>query len=178
MKALAVLLLATTSLAFAPAVFAADPPDLIVDDEPMVDNTYGWDGMYVGVGVGYEAWEPSPPAEDAITGSLIIGGNMSFDSFLIGVEGYATAIYYLDDDWGGRLGVTARGGALVGDMALIYAHGGVYYDFDFDWHGTVGLGAEFMVSDNMSIDVRYTYADDLDSDFSSHGIGVSAKWHF
>lgn len=227
----------------APAVAA----DLIVSDEPGMVSApapAGFDGFYAGVSLGgawiggeiadidanysdVGGWQPAETAMGFLAG-VQIGYNVSVaDSFLIGVEADAKAVFAedticsIDDSCGdynsgdtpalafnlnGLGAINARIGFNIADNVLLYALAGGavasvtthHWDSDeFDGKNRlfggwdVGIGAEMMVSDNMSVGIegRYydfsnddTWIDAADEEFGASPqvftVALTANMHF
>lgn len=169
-----------SALVFA-SVLPAAAADLIIDTPPppapeAPASVSQWDGLYAGFGGSYELW--SDPASDAVSVSGILGGNITAGAFLIGGEIYAAPIYYLDDEeFAVRVGAEGRVGILASDV-LLYASAGIEYDSLYEGQGTVGLGVEFFVADDVSLDVNYDFVSDLDSTYTANRVSAAVKWHF
>jgi opacity protein-like surface antigen len=148
MRTLKIALLATVATAaLSSATFAAD---LVIDAEPVIDNSFGfdWEGPYAGL---WLSGDTSP----AFGLGANLGVNALIDSSLLaGVEG--NIAWYSDATWDvsahGRLG-------FVADSALIYALAGIGWNSGAGGHFfvPVGVGAEFAVADNLSLKAEYNY---------------------
>lgn len=170
MRTLKIALLATVATAaLSSATFAAD---LIIADEPIIANDFGfdWEGAYAGLWIG----GVTNPGAFALGADL--GVNALLDtSLLAGVEG--NIAWLSNPSWDasihGRLG-------FVADSALFYALIGV------GWNSTVapatgggvyvpvGVGVEFGVADNLSLKAEYNYR----LVTNAHVGKVGFNWHF
>jgi outer membrane immunogenic protein len=137
----------------------ASAADLIIDDEMMEmaapdSGSYDWDGFYAGVAAGI--W--SGNSEYFYVGGLL-GVNFVKDMLLFGVEG--SIELYDDGDVGGD--VIGRVGAAL-DNVVLSAHGGVGIR-DGDPYGIIGVGAEFGLTESVSIagTVEYIAGDGYDA---------------
>jgi outer membrane immunogenic protein len=171
-SSLAVLLgaLAATSGAMAADLVVA------VDETAIEQATSAWDGLYVGAGVTFQSSTTTTETIFSVQG--LVGANATFDSFLLGAEGYLT---YSWSDSGSNFwaaGGTVRGGLLATDDLLIYAALGGEITEGGQTFATVGGGAEFMVTDDLSLDLEYKYYIGLNNGWEGHHVGLSANWHF
>jgi opacity protein-like surface antigen len=155
MRTLKIALLATVATAaLSSATLAAD---LIIAD-PIVDNTYSagfdWEGPYIGAFISGQ----TTPAVFGI--GVDLGVNVLIDeSLLAGVEGEVAYIGGAPDSWQGQ--VTGRLG-FVADSALFYGFVGIGGNTVTDAYVPVGVGVEFGVADNVSINAEYQYQWDID----------------
>jgi opacity protein-like surface antigen len=147
MRTLKIALLATVATAaLSSATLAAD---LIIDAEPVIDNTYGfdWEGPYAGLWVG----GLTNPSVFALGADL--GVNVLLDqSLLAGFEGNLS--WESNSSWTaqahGRLG-------FVADSALIYGLVGAGWNSTTGGYVPLGVGAEFAVADNLTLKAEYNY---------------------
>ncbi len=167
------LLTIAASALMATGAIAADPV-ITVEPAYVPEAGFDWDGFYMGVGITGLALNSGTNVGFA---DLIAGVNMTAGDVLFGVEGWlgGWATNIATSGWGG--GAEARLGYLVTPDALIYASGGGYMSNLGDQLGTVGAGAEFVLTDNVTVDIEYKYW------FTSipvdgHSLGLSALWHF
>jgi opacity protein-like surface antigen len=172
-------LLATTAIVLAlgaTGAIAADAPDLIIDDEPIAVSS-DWDGIYIGVG-GHWEMDINNPFQ-YVGGVGIVGANVTMDSFLLGAEAYVggqTLVGAFAPFW--IAGGEVRAGFLASEQFLLYAalggeiiQGGATF-----W--TAGGGLEFMVADNMSVDLEGDYVQGISSGYQAVRFGASLNWHF
>jgi opacity protein-like surface antigen len=171
-------LLATTAIVLAlgaTGAIAADAPDLIVDDEA-IEMAGDWTGAYVGVGVQGVRYLPGPQYE--VDGLVHFGFNFQADMFLFGAEAYLGG--WLSDI--GLSGWIAGGEARVGVLAtpevLVYgALGGHVYDLGAQYWDAGG-GVEFMVSENMTVDLEYKHSFPVNTAFNADSVSLSVNWLF
>ncbi len=163
----ALLLATAATLAITGSAVAADPP-MIIDDEPIIDNSFDWNGFYLGVNGGLFWTGTTFP-----TIGIDFGYNWAESEFLFGLEG--------DLDWYVTAGafsgeIQGRVGAIF-DPAVLYIDGGIGTFFTGGVYGFIGGGVEFAATDNMSIA--------LQTDLITFGGGLDAirgeatlNWHF
>ena len=146
MRTLKIALLATVAAAaLSSATLAAD---LVIEDEPIIDNSFGfdWEGPYAGLWVGGLTTPAFALGAD-------FGVNALLDSSLLaGVEGNVS--WQSDSTWTvqghGRLG-------FVMDPAVIYGLAGVGWNSGTGGFIPLGVGVEFAVADNLSLKAEYNY---------------------
>ncbi|HWJ87281.1 MAG TPA: outer membrane beta-barrel protein [Pelagibacterium sp.] len=178
-----VLLAAAATVAIASAAQAADPimPVPVAPIVP-VASAFDWNGFYAGARVGAENKVQS---DTDWTLGVEIGVNAAFDMFVLGGEVgidyvFANADYAYAE-------ATLRAGVLVAPEALLY--GTVGYGSDLDStanvgsgnHILAGLGAEFAVTDSVSLDARYVYGWEQSNDAGTsdiHKFTLGANFHF
>lgn len=154
---------------------AADPV-ITVEPAYIPDPGFDWDGFYMGVGVTGASF----PAHTTGYLDLIAGANFTSGSMLFGVEGWIGG--YRDSvpvhGWGG--GIEGRLGLLATPDALLYVSGGGYFADTGDQFGTIGAGAEFAVTNDVTIDLEYKYWgwSNVAALIPAHSVGVSMNWHF
>lgn len=174
--------LSTTISVFAFAValtggaYAADLGVYVPAPEPA--PMFDWNGFYAGLGVtGGAWWNGADVTQGSIDG--IVGVNVTTEQFLFGIEGQLSG--YADNasttGWLARGSV--RAGYLVTNEALLYvALSGLHFDGGANYAG-VGGGVEFVVTDNMTIDLEGTYYPWTDNGtWQAATASVSALWHF
>ena len=169
MRSLKLALLATAATAvLSSAAFAAD---LIVDipDEPIVDNSFAFDGAYIGVyGEGI-----SNPAAFGV--GINIGANAVMDQIVVGGE--LSAAYLVGGGWDAQL--TGRVGGMIADTALVYVYSGIGNHSPFSYYVPLGVGAEFAVADNLGLKIDGQYNFDLTSSAqNSAAVKIGLNWHF
>lgn len=169
MRTLKIALLATVATAaLSSATLAAD---LIIAD-PVVDNyapVGDWEGPYFGAFL-------SGQSQPAVFGlGVALGVNVLIDdSFLAGIEGELA--YLGNGSWQGQ--VDGRLG-FVADPALLYAFVGVGANSVTGTYVPVGVGAEFLVTDALSLRAEYQFQWDTDSAAQDAHVGrVGLFWHF
>ncbi len=159
------------------ATSGAMAADLILIEEAAIESaTSNWDGFYAGAGVTFQSSTTTTETIFSVQG--LVGANATFDSFLLGAEGYLTYSWSStgSDFW--AAGGTVRGGVLATDDLLIYAALGGEVTEGGSTFATVGGGAEFMVTEDLSLDLEYKYYIGLNNSWEGHHVGVSANWHF
>lgn len=177
-------LLAAASLTVASTAFGADAIGIPAPIAPVVPvaSTFDWNGFYAGVRVGGEN------VVDADTSWLVgaeIGVNAAFDMFVLGAE-LAADYVFADGEEYGYLEGTVRAGVLLMPEALLYGtvgYGAVVGDTDGSGeHILAGLGVEFAVAENVSVDTRYVYGWDQSGDATDtgdiHKFTIGANFHF
>lgn len=169
MRSLKLALLATAATAaLSSAAFAAD---LIVDvpDVPIVDNSFSFDGAYIG----FYGEGASNPASFGV--GIDIGANAVMDSFVVGGE--LSAAYLIGNNWDAQ--VTGKVGALISDSAMVYVYSGIGNKSPFSYYVPVGVGAEFAVADNLGMKIDGQYNFDLTNGAqNSASVKVGLNWHF
>jgi len=151
---------------------------------PIVEATgTGFEGFYAGVQLGGVFYD-----NDALDTSVLVGGvvgyNFTADPLLLGVE--LQGNYYFENDTVEAYGdILALGkiGFVATENFAVYATGGVGYvwgDTDDFAQYALGVGAEFKVTDDMSIrgDILALNYDNGSDDFDSARATVGVLWHF
>ena len=170
MRSLKLALLATAATAvLSSAAFAAD---LIVDQPsapPVVDNSFTWDGAYIG------AFIQGQSAPSAFGLGVNLGVNALMDNLVLGGEIEAVAATGPNFSAQG----TAKIGGLINDSALLYAFAGLGSRTPSSWYVPVGVGVEFAVANNVGIKAEAQYNVDLTTSAeNSAAIKVGLNWHF
>ncbi len=170
MRSLKLALLATAAVAaFSSAAAAAD---LIVDvpiEEPIIDNSFSFDGAYIGA---FLQGQTNPAAFGL---GVNFGVNALMDSLLIGAE--VEGVVATGPNFSGQ--ITGRVGGLVSDNAIIYAYSGLGSRTPTSWYVPLGLGAEVAVADNVGIKGELQYNWDLTSAAQNSGAAkVGLNFHF
>lgn len=171
-------LLATTAIVLvlgATGAIAADAPSLPPVYEDPIGFASDWDGAYIGVGTMFET--STTVVENIYGGFVNVGANATFDSLLIGVEGYLAGWWSDATGPGGGVGAEGRIG-FVADQALIYASGGLELTMGGNLYATPGAGVEFMIWDNTSLDLQYRYFWGINNAWNAHSVRASLNWHF
>jgi len=164
MRSLKLALLATAAVAAISSAAAA--ADLIVDvpiQQPIIDNSFTFDGAYIG------AFIQGQTNPNAFGLGVNLGVNALMDGLLLGgeVEGVVTT----GPNFSGQ--ATARVGGLISDSAIIYAYSGIGTRTPTSWYVPVGIGAEVAVADNVGIKGELQYNWDLTAAAQS---SVAAKF--
>jgi len=170
MRSLKLALLATAATAvLSSAAFAAD---LIVDQPsapPVVDNSFTWDGAYIG------AFIQGQSAPSAFGLGVNLGVNALMDNLVLGGEIEAVAATGPNFSAQG----TVKIGGLISDSALLYAFSGLGSRTPSSWYVPVGVGVEFAVANNVGIKAEAQYNVDLTTSAeNSAAIKVGLNWHF
>ncbi|AVX05010.1 hypothetical protein MXMO3_02498 [Maritalea myrionectae] len=173
------LLLATASLLMTGQAMAGDPIDYPPLPTDYVQSGFDWDGFYAGVGLGGASIAVDSGTDTMAHLDAIVGVNATYDDFLFGAEIFLGASRDMSSGiYGGHGGVEARAGYLIDQDVLIYAGiGRLHYESGAQYT-TVGLGTEFAISDDVSIDLEYKYLGWSDTGYTGHSFGASALWHF
>lgn len=147
-------------------------------------------------------------------GGLHVGANAQFDQFVIGVElagnwigangralsgGAGGEEYVIDQNWDaslvGRVGFAADrfhvyglGGGAATSLTTNYAPSGSPDSSDTVWGWTLGVGAEYAVTDNVSVGAEYRYTNyavgnfvhggPSSVDLDTHAITARISFHF
>ncbi len=169
MRSLKIVLLATVAAAALSTATKAADPIVMVDTPAPLAAAVGLDGPYVGLFV----LGSTGPATVGL--GVDIGANFSSGGLLFGVEG--DAAWEIAGAWDiqahGKLGVMAS------DNAAIFGLAGLGWNSANGTYVPVGIGAEFGVSDGLSLAASVEY------DWNIAGNGVSPivgkaglNWHF
>lgn len=158
--------------ALSTGAYAADMPDAAMQ---YASPAFAWDGFYAGLGVAGDAFNGGVNAGQI---EAEIGVNYTVDQFLFGVEAFGGWAFMNNSTNSALLGAEARIGYLVAPEALLYLSGGAVHYFNGSTsYATIGGGAEFAVSSDVSIDLEYKYLYNSAAVYA-HEIGASALWHF
>lgn len=180
-------------------------------DQAIVSASRDWTGFYIGANAGYADFDAAHGGDedDLATlngwqGGVQAGYNVQFDSIVLGVEADLSAAGILEgsdtDHWNEEAGINglatlrARLGFAVGDL-LLYGTAGlaaanleVYDEAQTIGGWVAGVGAEYMVTDTVSLKAEYLYTnfgtvevdgysgDEFDIDGSAVRVGVN--FHF
>jgi opacity protein-like surface antigen len=170
MRSLKLALLATAAVAALSSAAAA--ADLIVDvpiEEPVIDNSFSFDGAYVGAFLQGQ----TNPATFGL--GIDFGVNALMDSLLIGAEW--EGVVALGPQFSTQL--TGRIGGLISDNAIIYAYSGIGSRTPTSFYVPVGVGAEVAVADNVGIKGEVQYNWDLTAaGESSVAAKIGLNFHF
>ncbi|MEO6179377.1 MAG: hypothetical protein ABIP15_06370 [Devosia sp.] len=170
MRSVKLALLATAATAvLSSAAFAAD---LIVDtpiETPIIDNSFSFDGAYIG------AFLQGQTAPATFGLGVNFGVNALLDSVLIGGE--IEAVAALGPNFSGQ--ITGKVGGLLSDSAIIYAYSGLGTRTPSSFYVPVGVGAEFAVAENVSLKTELQYNFDLTAAAeNSVAAKVGLNFHF
>lgn len=170
MRSLKLALLATAATAvLSSATFAAD---LIIDvpmEDPIIDNSFSFDGAYIG------AFLQGQTAPNTFGIGANLGVNVLLDGLLIGGE--IEGVVALGPEYSGQ--VTGKVGGLLSDSAIIYAYSGVGSRTGTSWYVPLGIGAEIAVADNVGLKGEVQYNFDLtNSAQNSAAAKIGLNFHF
>jgi opacity protein-like surface antigen len=170
MRSLKLALLATAATAvLSSAAFAAD---LVVEQPtapPVVDNSYNWDGAYIG------AFVQGQTAPSAFGLGVNLGVNALMDNLVLGGE--IEAVAATGPNFSAQL--TGKVGGLISDSAILYAYSGIGSRTPSSFYVPAGIGAEFRVADNLGIKAEAQYNFDLTTSAeNSAAVKVGLNWHF
>ena len=172
MRSLKLALLATAAVAALSSAAAA--ADLIVDvpiEEPVIDNSFSFDGAYIGAFLQGQAGGFAT----AFGLGVDFGVNALMDNLLIGGE--VSATFLTGPNFDGQ--ITGKVGGLVSDNAIIYAYSGIGSRTPTSWYVPIGVGAEVAVADNVGIKGEVQYNWDLTSAAqNSVAAKVGLNFHF
>ena len=170
MRSLKLALLATAAVAALSSAAAA--ADLIVDvpiEDPVIDNSFSFDGAYIGAFLQGQ----TNPATFGL--GIDFGVNALMDNLLIGAE--IEGVAALGPNFSAQL--TGKVGGLVSDNAIIYAYSGIGSRTPTSWYVPIGVGAEVAVADNVGIKGEVQYNWDLTSAAqNSVAAKVGLNFHF
>jgi opacity protein-like surface antigen len=170
MRSLKLALLATAATAvLSSAAFAAD---LIVDQPtapPMVDNSFNWDGAYIG------ALLQGQTAPNAFAIGADLGVNTTMSGLLLGGEIEGT----VGMPTTASVQLTGKVGGVISDSAIIYAYSGIGTRHPTSYYVPLGVGVEFAVADNLGLKLEGQYNFDLTTS-AENSVAVKAglNWHF
>jgi opacity protein-like surface antigen len=195
------------------SAFAAD---LIVDNVAIdaASPAATWEGAYVGAHAGFGAgtvdWDfaDGDPGEEYDIDGWVLGGQIGYnwqvDNIVFGLEadlsvstitGEYASFASRDINWlasaRGRVGFALDSVLLYGTAGLAVANStgtlAFFNDTNTHFGWTAGLGAEVMVSDNVSLKAEYRYSvfgaesyylDFIDTGFTTHTATVGVNFHF
>jgi len=192
----------------------ASAADLYVPtpDQAIVTASRDWTGFYIGANAGYADFDAAHFGDDTDLatlngwqGGVQAGYNAQFDSIVLGVEADLSAAGIIEgsdtDHWDADDGINAlatlrgRLGFAVGDLLLYGTAGLAVANLDVDdqaqtiggW--VAGVGAEYMVSETVSLKAEYLYANfgtvEVDGynngdefDIAGSAVRVGVNFHF
>jgi opacity protein-like surface antigen len=173
MRSLKLALLATAAVAALSSAAAA--ADLIVDvpiEEPVIDNSFSFDGAYIGAFLQGQAGGFA----SAFGLGVDLGVNVLMDNLLVGAEVSGTVL--TGPNFDGQF--TGKVGGLVSDNAIIYAYSGLGSRTPTSWYVPIGIGAEVAVADNVGIKGEVQYNWDLTGPAAQNSVAakVGLNFHF
>lgn len=167
---------AALALIAAPAALAADLPSNAAYEQGYVTPAvYDWTGLYAGASVGYGFGSFGPTDVSGLVGSVHLGFNVQYGTFVVGLEGDGTWSGISDDVAGiersiDYLGsIRARAG-ITFDRVLVYGTGGFSFGGFTAANGAVsqskagmgwvaGIGAEMAIAQNWTARVEALHYD-------------------
>ncbi|NOZ31565.1 MAG: hypothetical protein GXP01_00510 [Alphaproteobacteria bacterium] len=141
-------------------------------------SDFDWDGVYVGLGATAGVVTGLGPGVTAAAIDLILGANVTSGNLLFGVEGWVGAYDFDGFITGAQIGAEARVGVLVDDNVLIYTGLGASVTDSGVQSATIGIGAEFVVGENLTLDLEYKYWESLNFPIGGQSLGASLNWYF
>jgi outer membrane immunogenic protein len=180
-------------------------------DQAIVTASRDWTGFYIGANAGYADFDAAHDGDDTDLatlngwqGGMQAGYNVQFDSIVLGVEADLSAAGILEgsttDHWNEDDGInglaTLRGrlGFAVGDLLLYGTAGLAAANLDVSnesqtltgW--VAGVGAEYMVTDSVSLKAEYLYTNfgtvevagysNYEFDIDGSAVRVGVNFHF
>lgn len=166
----------------ATGAFAADAggyqiPQAAPESFPVYDDaSFNWEGFYGGA---FGAFQRGAPG-DQWGGGVVVGANIQNDFYLLGAEAALLGLTsnVSSNVYGQLLG---RGGLVLTDPVLVYGAVGVGSDFAAvtNTNLLVGGGAEFAVTDSMSLRAQYLYGIPLTNTSTQvNQFTLGANFHF
>lgn len=171
MRSLKLTLLA--GAAVAALTSASMAADLIIDtptySEPVIDNSFSWDGAYIG------AFIQGQTAPDAFGLGVNLGVNALLDGLVLGAEIEGVAL--TGPNFSAQ--VTGKAGVALGESAILYAYSGIGSRTTSSWYVPVGIGAEFAVADNVGLktEVQYNFDTSVSTE-NSVAAKIGLNFHF
>jgi len=169
--------LATLSMTNAFASELISYPTSTAGEVPVHDSKpFDWTGFYAGL---YGVAQNSSADGGQYGVGINLGANTTFDFYLVGAE---VALQGLTGDSGGTTSadILARGGLLVNDDVLVYAAAGYGADTGgtADSNFLLGAGAEFAVTDNVSLRAQYLHGFQASGGNETNQVSLGANFHF
>jgi outer membrane immunogenic protein len=160
-----ILLCSAAAALLSTGAFAADiplfnPPPAMLSATPIA---YNWSGFYIGLHAGY-GWADGDDDNGESSGALVggqMGANWQWDQFVLGAEVDASWVDLDSTDW---LASARLRAGLAWDRILLYGTGGVASDFDDGLGWVAGAGAEFLLTQNVTLGAEYLHYDVGDGD--------------
>ncbi len=138
-------------------------------------SSFDWDGFYAGVGIAGSFFNGG---NRVMQGEIEAGVNFTSGDILFGVEAFVGYGYEsVAALWGGMAGAEARVGYLMTPEALLYLSGGAVATAPNTLYGTIGAGAEFALTSDMTLDLEYKFLYNNATTYGSE-VGASLLWHF
>lgn len=175
--------------AFAGSYAPAPAEPVVMTPAPAPVYTGGdWTGAYGGISLGYGDYDFDPSSSDGMIYGLHAGYDHDFGSFVLGGE-----LEYQAHDFDTDAGFSSdsatrlklRAGYDAGNTLIYAVAGGVNVDSNMgdDTGYTVGLGAEYKVTDKVSVGAEYLYDDisdfnDSGEDYTGNSISARVNYRF
>lgn len=188
-KAIAAVATATLAApAFAGSYAPAPAEPVVVTPAPVVYSGSNWTGAYGGVDLGWGDYDLNSTNNDGMVYGLHGGYDYDFGSFVLGGE-----VQYQANDFSNKNGfdldsqtrLKARFGYDAGSTLVYATAGGVWADSNIgsDNGYTLGVGAEYKVSDHVSVGAEYLYDDisnfkDTGNDFTANTVAARVNYRF
>jgi len=140
--------------------------------------TFDWNGFYAGLGVSGAIF----PFYNHEIVNVIGGINATSGKILFGLKGWVGLWTNTPTPvtGGHGAGIDARLGYLVTPAIVFYlSGGGIHLEAKggATTYGTLGAGAEFALTDNVSFDVEYQHWMETGSTVVGNGLSTSLLWH-
>ncbi|VAW20948.1 hypothetical protein MNBD_ALPHA12-1645 [hydrothermal vent metagenome] len=168
-------LMVTGALAHSPVA----PPAPAAPAPVYNSASFDWNGFYMGLGITGLAL--STGVTNGI-GDIIAGVNATSGDVLFGLEGWIGGWTNTTPASGYDAGVDVRLGYLAAPEAVIYLSAGgailVPSGGVGTTYGTVGAGAEFALTNDVSLDVEYKYWMQSGGASTGNSFGASFNWGF
>lgn len=171
MRSLKLALLATAAVAAISSAAAA--ADLVVDvpiSDPVIDNSFSFDGAYIGL------FLEGHTVPNAVGIGANLGVNALMDNLLIGAE--LEGVVSTGPNYSAQL--TGRVGGLISDNAIVYAYSGIGARTGTQWYVPIGIGAEVGVAENVGIKAEVQYNWDLSGPAAQNSVAakIGLNFHF
>ncbi|NOZ32434.1 MAG: hypothetical protein GXP01_05040 [Alphaproteobacteria bacterium] len=142
------------------------------------NGDFEWDGVYVGVS-GTAAFLNPPFVFTVGRINALVGANVTSGDFLFGAEGWVSAYSMSFGSTGVGAGGALRAGMLISPDALLYVSAGAQFADSGVNFATVGLGTEFVVSENMTLGLEYKYmASTAFGGMTANAFDATLRWGF
>jgi opacity protein-like surface antigen len=159
------------------SALAGDMSD--VPDAPIIDLA-DFRGAYAGVGA--TSQNSITAVEHIVTLDGVVGFNVQSEELLVGIEGYAAASFSDISGSAIALGVEGRAGVVVNEKAVVYGGAGLEaYNVlgTPSYFVTTGVGVEFRVSDNTSLDLEVKhYTPFTGVGWAGNAVSAQLLWQF
>jgi opacity protein-like surface antigen len=156
------------STAMAADLMAPPPP------EAAMMSSADWTGGYIGLGVAGRNFGSFNEGEV----NIAAGGWLQAEQFLVGIDG---SLGYFRDTFGGSgwvANLEGRAGIAVGDSVAVYGGLGVAHYQAGNNYVTYGLGVEFKLADNWSLDVEARHWVQNGGPLVGNELKGTVKYHF